>query len=167
MKLYPSRILLCSVLGSALATLVAAQGPRGRRDSTPPGGPPAQSGVYTTVSGRISQFNYDRDAEIEGFLLSNNILVHLPPPAANRIGNSIRKGDTVQITGYMRSTLSGRTVVDLQSVRIHGQLLAVGPSAPGNRLDSPPPPPPPAGPAAAGRTDEPPPPPPQARPPQF
>jgi hypothetical protein len=255
MKLYQSRILLCTVLGCALVTTGAAQGPRGRRGGPPPGGPPAQAGVYTTVSGTISQFNYDRDAEIEGFLLSNNTLVHLPPPAANRIGSSIRKGDAVQIAGYAqtspagvqmmeaqsvedrtlgktfttpqpgaaapysgsgriqqlnygpdgavngflfdngtlatippfavtnpsfvrigatvayagyaRSTLSGRTVVNVQSVTINGQPLTLGAAGPGNGPDGPSPLPPAAGPAAAGRTDEPPPPPPPARPPQF
>lgn len=40
----------------------AAQGPRGVREAPP--------GTETTVSGTISQFNYDRYAEVEGFLLN-------------------------------------------------------------------------------------------------
>jgi hypothetical protein len=113
MKLHQSRFLLCSALGCALATRGAAQGrPGGPR----PRGPAERTGVYTTVSGTISQFNYDRDAEIEGFLLSNNTLVHLTPPTAVRIGNSVHKGDSVQIAGYAQNSPSGVQMVEAQSV---------------------------------------------------
>jgi hypothetical protein len=67
MKSYASRILLCSALGVAPASAGAAQGRRGRRGSPPSGQPPAQAGMYTTISGKILQFNYDRDAEVEVF----------------------------------------------------------------------------------------------------
>ena len=118
MKPYQSRILLCSLLGCALVTVDAAQQPpRGRRGGPPPGGPPAQAGVYTTVSGAISQFNYDRDAEIEGFLLSNNTLVHLPPRAASRIGMTVHTGDNVQITGYAQTSPVGIQTIEAQGVQ--------------------------------------------------
>ena len=117
MKLYMSRALLCCLLGSTLATIGAAQGPRGRRGSPPPAGPPAQGGVYTTLSGSISQFNYDRDAEIEGFLFKNNTLVHLPPRVAQRIGTSIRAGDTIQITGYAQTSPAGMQTIEAVSIQ--------------------------------------------------
>ncbi len=126
MKLYQSRILLGAVLGCAMVTIGAAQGRKGRRGGPPPG-PPSQTGVYTTVSGTISQFNYDPDAEIEGFLLNNNTLVHLPPPAAIRIGSSIRRGDTVQVAGYAQTSPAGLQTIEAQGVqdRTSGKTFAV------------------------------------------
>ncbi len=118
MKPYQSRILLFSLLSFELVAANAAQQPpRGRRGGPPPGGPPVQAGVYTTVSGVISQFNYDRDAEIEGFLLSNNTLVHLPPRAASRIGMTVHPGDNVQISGYARTSPAGVQTIEAQGVQ--------------------------------------------------
>jgi hypothetical protein len=116
MKLYVSRILLCSVLSCALATLGVAQGRRGRRGAPPPGAPP-QVGVYTTVSGAISQLNYDPDGNVAGFLLNNNTLVNLPPRAALYIGNSVHRGDSVQIAGYAQTSPAGVQTIDAQSVQ--------------------------------------------------
>jgi len=115
MKSYASRILLCSALGCALASVGVAQGRRGRRGGPPPGAP-AQAGVYTTVSGTISQFNYDRDAEVEGFLLNGKTLVHLPPRAAPRIGTSLRKGESIQIAGFSQTSPSGFQTIEAQSI---------------------------------------------------
>ena len=117
MKLDMSRALLCCLLGCTLATIGAAQGPRGRRGAPPPAGPPAQGGVYTTLSGSIAQFNYDRDAEVEGFLLKNNTLVHLPPRVAQRLGTSMHAGDTVQITGYAQISPAGMQTIEAVGVQ--------------------------------------------------
>ena len=117
MKLDVSRILLCSVLSCALVTIGSAQGRRGRRGGPPPGAQPEQAGVYATVSGTISQFNYDRDGEVAGFLLNNNTLVNLPPRAALYIGNSLRRGDSVQIAGYAQTSPAGVQTVNAQSVQ--------------------------------------------------
>lgn len=117
MKLYASRILLCSLLGCALATIGVAQGPRGRRATPPAGGPAPAAGVYTTVSGTISRFNYDPDAEVEGFLLSNNTLVHLPPRAAAHIVNSVHAGDNVKIAGVAQTSPAGVQTIEAQSVQ--------------------------------------------------
>ena len=240
MKSKTSQILLCSVLSCALAGAGAAQGRRGRPGGPPPGQAPVQAGTYTNVSGTISQLNYDREAEVEGFLLSNNTLVHLPPRAATRIGVTVRKGDNVQIagfaqtspsglqsieaqsiqdrtsgktltvpqpgaaapfsgsgriqqlnygadgavngfvldngalatvppfsasnpssirvgapvsySGYARSTMSGRTVVDVQMLSVNGQVLTMGPVGTAGGPGAPPPPPPGAGPGPAGPT---------------
>jgi len=117
MKLYRSRILLCSVLGCAFVMGAAAQGRRGPRGGPPPGPAPAPAGVYTTVSGAISQFNYDREAEVEGFLLNNNTLVHLPPEAAPHIGLSVRSGDSLQVSGYAQTSPAGLQTIEAQNVQ--------------------------------------------------
>ena len=115
MKLYLSRTIICAALVCAFTLASSAQGRRGR----PPGAAPAPAGVrtYTTVSGTISQFNYDRDAEVEGFLLSNNTLVHLPPRAAMRLAPSLHAGDNVQISGLAQTSPSGFQRVEAQSLQ--------------------------------------------------
>ena len=71
MKRQQAHILFSGLLGSALiATMAIAQGPPGAREFPP--------GTEATVSGTISQFNYDHDAEVDGFLLNDKTLVHLP-----------------------------------------------------------------------------------------
>ncbi|HEX4809319.1 MAG TPA: hypothetical protein VH325_10330 [Bryobacteraceae bacterium] len=134
MKLYQSRALLVSLVSLSAIATAAAQGPRGRRGGPPPG-PPPQTGMYTTVSGAITQFNYNRDAEIEGFLLNNDTLVHLPPQAAPRIGVSIHARDNVQISGYEQTSATGFKTIEAQAIedRTSGKSFTVpqpGASAP-------------------------------------
>ena len=117
MKRNVKRILVCSLLGCALTSVGAAQGRRGRRGGPPAGQPTAQAGTYTNVSGTISQFNYDRDAEVEGFLLSNNTLVHLPPRAAARMGTSLRAGDTVRVGGFAQTSPTGFQTMEAQAIQ--------------------------------------------------
>ena len=127
MKSKTSRIVLCTVLGCSLVSMGLAQGRRGRRGAPYPNQPPAMAGTYTTVSGTISQFNYDRDAEVEGFLLSNNTLVHLPPREAAHIELTVRKGDSVQITGFSQTSPAGLQSIEAQSIddRTSGKKLTV------------------------------------------
>lgn len=135
MKDSGSRILLCSMLACSLASIGVAQEPRGRHYGGPPTGPAPVEGTYTTVSGSILQFNYDREAEIEGFLLNDHTLVHLPPRVADRAGSLLRAGDSVQITGFARTAPTGFQTVEAQNVqdRTSGKTLTVpqpGPAAP-------------------------------------
>ena len=113
MKLHPSRTLLCLVLGCAFATFGTAQADRGKHGAKHPPGP---RGVYTTVSGAVSQFNYDPEAEVEGFLLSNNTLVHLPPRIRARVATSVHKGDQVQIAGFGQTSPSGIQTIEAQKI---------------------------------------------------
>ncbi len=127
MKLHASRTSLCLVIGCALATIGTAQPARGRRDAPPPPAASAGTGVYTTVSGTVSQFNYDRDAEVEGFLLSNNTLVHLPPRVSARVATSVHAGDKVEISGFAQTSRAGVQTVEAQRIqdRSSGVTLAV------------------------------------------
>jgi hypothetical protein len=110
-------ILAGGLLALALAAIGAAQGRRGKPGPPPPAGPaPAPAGTYTTVSGSVTQFNYNRDAEVEGFLLNNNTLVHLPPRAALRIGTSVKQGDSLRISGYAQTSPAGVQTIEAQTV---------------------------------------------------
>ena len=113
MKLDSSRMVICAALACASIVPVWAQGKRGH----PPHSALTPTGSYTTVSGTISQFNYSRDAEIEGFLLSNNILVHLPPRADVRIVPSLHAGDNVQVSGLAQTSPSGFQRIEAQSLQ--------------------------------------------------
>ncbi len=117
MKQYQSRILLYALLGGALVTSGSAQGRPGRRGGPPAAAPPPQAGEFKTVTGTISQFNYDREGEIEGFLLSDHTLVHLPPRAAGRIGPAMHTGDNVQITGFAQTSPSGMQTIESQGIQ--------------------------------------------------
>ncbi|HLH04698.1 MAG TPA: hypothetical protein VKX25_18165 [Bryobacteraceae bacterium] len=107
----------------AIAFSLDAQPKRGR--PAPPR--PAPSGVYQTVSGSIAQFNYNRDGLIEGFLLNNNTLVHLPPAAAGFIGSSLRQGDTIEVAGLANSNPSGLTTIAAQHLtdRTSGKTISI------------------------------------------
>lgn len=115
MKFDLSSMVICAALACASMLPVSAQG---RRDNPLQDAPtPAPAGNYTTVSGTISQFNYSRDAEIEGFLLSNNTLVHLPPRAAAQIAPSLHAGDSIQVSGFAQTTSSGFQKIEAQSLQ--------------------------------------------------
>lgn len=131
MKLQLSRILIPAALAAALASFLPAQPPRPRR----PGPSPVPPGVFANASGSISQFNYNRDGDVEGFLLGNNTIVHLPPQAAIRSAASFHIGDTIHASGYEQTSPSGFRTVEAQSIkdRTSGKTLAVpepGPAAP-------------------------------------
>jgi hypothetical protein len=130
--------------------------------------PQPGAGAPYSSSGRIQQFNYGPDGAINGLVFDNGTLATLPPfSAANP--SSLKVGSTVAVNGYATTTISGRTVVDTQSLTVNGQTISL------NRPDGPPPPPvephkcaaapPPAGATTAatvqpaGRTEEPSPPP--------
>lgn len=130
MKLYPSRTILCAALAcTSTLTALAQRGRPPRPDA------PAPAGNYTTVSGTISQFNYDREAEVEGFLLNDKTLVHLPPKAAARFAPSLHPGDSVQVSGFAQASPSGFQRVEAQSLqdRTSGKTFTLpqpGPAAP-------------------------------------
>ncbi len=108
------RIMTCA------AVVCTSAGPgwaQGRRGPLPHPAGPAPVGVYTTVTGSVSQLNYDQEAEINGFLLNNNTFVHLPPRAAMRAAGAIRPGDTVQVAGLVRTSPGGSQQIEAQSIQ--------------------------------------------------
>ena len=131
MKLHLSRTMLCLAIACAAATIGTAQAEKGRRDAPPPPAALAPQGVYTTVTGTVSQLNYDRDAEVEGFLLSNNTLVHMPPRVGARVATSIHTGDNVQIAGLAQTSRSGVQTVEAQRIQDRSSGLTLTVPQPG------------------------------------
>jgi len=79
-------------------------------------------------SGKVTQLNYNREGEVDGFLLDNGVFAKTPPPLSATLTSTISMGQQVSIAGYSHQTMNGRTVVDLQS--INGQTIAYGPPGP-------------------------------------
>jgi hypothetical protein len=89
-----------------------------------------QPGQFTTYngSGKVAQLNYNREGEVDGFLLDNGVFVKMPPPVSASLGSSVSVGSQLSITGNSHQSMTGRTVVDLQS--INGQTVAYAPPGP-------------------------------------
>jgi hypothetical protein len=78
-----------------------------------PGGP----APYTS-SGKVQQLNYGPDGAINGFLLDNGTLATMPPFSASQ-PSAVRVGSSVSVAGTARATMSGRTVVDVQTITVN------------------------------------------------
>jgi hypothetical protein len=115
---------------------------------------PGQPVPYTG-SGSIRQLNYGRGGEVNGFVLANGIIATTPPFGASDL-SAIKPGVNISISGFAHTTPTGTTVVNVQSVTINGQTLALAGAGP----ESPPPPPPGPGRGGRGGRGGPPPPPP-------
>jgi hypothetical protein len=83
-----------------------------------PGGP----APYAS-SGKVQQLNYGPDGAINGFLLDNGTLATMPPFSASQ-PSAVRVGSSVSVAGTARATMSGRTVVDVQTITVNGQSIA-------------------------------------------
>lgn len=120
-------VCLSAAIGLSLTQSSEAQGPPDRPG--PPVGPPSPAGVDTTVCGTVSQFNYDRDGEPEGFKFKDNTLVHLAPRLAAKVETAVRPGDTVQVSGQGQTSPLGLRIVEAQTVqdRTSGKTIAEPP----------------------------------------
>lgn len=131
--------------------------------------PPSQPAPYAG-SGTIRALNYGRGGEVNGFILQNGIIARTQPFGMSDL-SVIKPGANISLSGFARSTPSGRTVVEVQSITANGQTIAMnmapaagpgrgGPK--GKRGRGGPPAPPAAGapapPPAAGAPAPPPPP---------
>jgi hypothetical protein len=89
-----------------------------------------QPGQFTsyTGSGRVIQLNYNREGDVDGFLLDTGVFAKTPPPFSATLASTAAVGSQVSLTGYAHQAMNGRTVVDVQS--INGQAIAYAPPGP-------------------------------------
>ncbi len=132
---------------------------------------PTEPAPYTG-SGVIRQLNYGRQGEVNGFVFQNGIIARTPPFGASDI-SVVRPGASIAVSGFAHVTPLGKTVVEVQSITVSGQTIALnigpdrflepgpGPVRRGPRNAMPPPIPAP-GPVPAPDQAAPPPPPPAA-----
>jgi hypothetical protein len=61
-----------------------------------------QPGQFTNYSGsgRITQFNYNNQGEIDGLILDNGVFAKTPPPFSATLRSLVQTGGTVSISGY-------------------------------------------------------------------
>ncbi len=88
---------------------------------------PEQFTSYNS-SGKVTQLNYNREGEVDGFLLDNGAFLKTPPLLRASLSSMVSVGNQVSVTGYSHETMNGRTVVDVQS--INGQTIAYAPPGP-------------------------------------
>jgi len=79
-------------------------------------------------SGKVTQLNYNREGEVDGFLLDNGVFAKTPPPCGATLASIASVGQQVSVSGYSHQAMNGRTIVDVQS--INGQTIAYGPPGP-------------------------------------
>lgn len=119
-------LAICTlILGSGLNLLEAQPPP-----PPPPAAPNALAPVQNT-SGSITQLNFGPEGDLDGFVLSNNTLVHIPPDWSARLDGVARAGPQVRVSGYVAPAASGLQVMDAQTLSMDGRnFSAVQPSQP-------------------------------------
>jgi hypothetical protein len=128
-------------------------------DLTQPSPPAPYAG-----SGVIRSLNYGPQGEVNGFVLQNGVIALTPPMGTGDV-SVVKVGASISVSGFARSTPTGRTIVDVQTITANGQTIAMNPPPPAPGPGRGPrgrgaPPPPPSPPADAGAPGPPPPPPP-------
>jgi hypothetical protein len=75
---------------------------RGPAAAPPPEGPaqPAAFGLSPVAQGTVSRFVINPEGDVDGFLLSDTSLVHVPPHLGPQLVAIVRPGDTVQVVGF-------------------------------------------------------------------
>ncbi len=81
--------------------------------------PKPDQDVPYKASGAVSQWNYNRDGEIDGFLFGKGILARTPPNAAASLRQDVAVGENVTVVGLARQTLEGEVVINVQSINGH------------------------------------------------
>ena len=132
-----------SVTGDASGKTVVDQGPGGPRGPGhhPPPPPPRGAGQQLQAQGTVKMQLHGPRGELNGVLLEDGTMVHLPPPEAARLAAELTPGSPIAVRGDGMDSSLGR-VIGAQ---------AIGPS-PDKLAQVAAPPPPPGGrhPAPAG-----------------
>ncbi|GAB0115414.1 hypothetical protein [Acidisoma sp. C75] len=124
--------------------------PRPRKPHHPPGPPPALAGNSVQLHDTVKMPLHGPRGEVNGVLLANGTIVHMPPPAAERFAALLTTGTAISVSGNEITADAGRVIA----------ATAIGPADGALQPIAMEPPPPPGGPAADGN-----PPPPPAAPP--
>ncbi len=104
---------LCAVVLIAVATVSAAQMPQALRAADPVGAPPPPPPLApgfpgndiasdALVSGTLSRLTINPEGEVDGFVLADGTLVHLPPHLGTQLAALARPGERVTAAGERR-----------------------------------------------------------------
>ncbi len=96
------------------------------RPSTPPAAP-----TLTTVTGKIIDYKISRRGQVNGLVMTDNVIVRIPPHVAYQLTNLATKGTTVTVQGYARPLREGQvqlrplTILRASVLTINGQQYLV------------------------------------------
>jgi hypothetical protein len=114
-----NKLLLAGFVAHS-ATLLTAQPPP----------PPPLPLAASTVTGTISQLNYGPDGRVEGFVVTPNILVSLPPDWAIEVELLARTGNQVTAIGTFTPAPSGMQILEVQTLTVAGRTLTLAEPSP-------------------------------------
>ncbi|MBW4023856.1 MAG: hypothetical protein HIU92_12110 [Proteobacteria bacterium] len=110
----------------------------------PPGPPPGQQ---VQVQGKVQMQLHSPRGDLDGVLLTDGTIVHMPPPAAQRLADLLAPGSSLTVSGREVQASVGHTI-DARRIGPNADKLQMvgGPrpmdAGPGPGPDAPPPPPP-------------------------
>jgi hypothetical protein len=81
-------------------------------------------------TGVIRSLNYGPQGEVNGFVLQSGIIALTPPMGTSDV-SVVKPGAGISVSGFARTTPTGRTVVDVQTITTNGQTIAMNPVPPG------------------------------------
>nr|WP_277183901.1 hypothetical protein [Caballeronia sp. BR00000012568055] len=98
----------------------------------PPGAGPEPLGEdasAVTLQATVSRFLTNPDGDVDGFLTSDGALVRFPPHLSTQLTSAVRRGDSVQISGWRDAggNVTAQRITDTRS----GQALVDQPPQPG------------------------------------
>ena len=149
-----SLIQAMSVTGDASGKTVVDNGPQGPGGR--PGPRPPQSGQPIQGQGPVKMQLHGPRGELNGVLLQDGTIIHMPPPEASRLARQLAVGQTIFVRGDGMESSLGR-VIDAREIGASADQMALikapppppggprGPGEPGGpgarRADNTPPPP--------------------------
>jgi hypothetical protein len=83
--------------------------------------------ALVTCRSSIKQWNYGTAGEVNGFVLDNGMLAIVPPALGAQIRSAADIGSEVSVTGYWSEGGKPRSIIDAQSVSVHGQRFYCSP----------------------------------------
>jgi hypothetical protein len=126
----------------------------------PMAGPGQAAPLAQTMNSRrgtIKAFNSGPNGETNGFILSDGTAILFPAEMGDQFRATVREGSRISVMGMSRFGVSGRMVVNAQTITANGQTFTVPvpppvpPGGPGAQAGWGPPPPPDGPPPPGGR----------------
>lgn len=90
-------------------------GPAMPPHGAPPPPPPGGDATELSASGTVKLQLHGPRGELDGVLLDNGTEIHLPPPAAEQLGDALAVGKPVAVKGFGSKTILG-TAIEARSL---------------------------------------------------
>lgn len=87
---------------------------------------PASQLAVVTQSSRIRAFNVGQGGEVRSLYLQNGSVINVAPGLGGQVGQAVRKGEKVTVTGT-KSEINGQSLVEASSIRLNDQTFSATP----------------------------------------